>query len=163
MKLPGNEEMLRFIEEQNMRLHQKRKPESFSEWRTRKIREADERLTRQREEGKRRAAEEKQRVDKTILAYFRPEIDGKIREWDDRMGSHRFSRWNLKKMLGELDIAGDSNIFDGCPTGWILEATDEELLATLSQNLPSKPYYYDVPIKGGLYAATIMFRRMRKG
>ena len=65
-------------------------------------------------------------------------------------------------MLGELDIAGDANIFDGYPTGWILEATDEELLAVLSQNLPAKRYYYDIPRKEGLYAATIMFRRMRK-
>jgi len=160
--MPGNAETLRFIEEQNMRLHQKKKPESFSEWRTRKNRETDERLTRQREEGERRAVEIKQRVNKMIVAYFRPEIDDKIREWTDRMGSHRFSRWNLKKMLGELDIAGNANIFDGCPSGWILEATDEELLAVLSQNLPAKPFYYDIPIKDGLYSATIMFRRMRK-
>jgi len=160
--MPGKQEMIRWQEEQNERLSQRKKPETFGVWRTRKNREHAELIRRQREEAKRTDAEERQRVNKTVLAYFRPEIDGEVREWTDKMGTHRFSRWSLKKMLGELDIAGDSNIFDGHPTDWILEATDEELLAVLSQKLPAKPYYYDIPVKDGLYAATIMFRRMRK-
>lgn len=158
----SKEEMLRFIEEQNNRLSQRKKPETFGAWRRRKTREHDELIRRQREDLKRRGAEETQRVNKTILAYFRPEIDGEIREWDDRMGSHRFTRWSLKKMLEHFNIADDSNVFDGCPSGWILEASDEELLAVLSQNLPAKPFYYDIPVKDGLYSATITFRRMRK-
>ena len=155
--------MIRWQEEQNQRLSKGKKPETFSAWKTRKNREHDELIRRQREDARTHDAEERQRVNTIILTYFRPEIDGEVREWTDKMGTHRFSRWSLKKMLEEFDLAGDANIFDGHPTGWILEATDEELLAVLSQTLPSKPFYYDIPIKdGGLYAATIMFRRMRK-
>lgn len=129
-----NEQLVRFIEEQNQRLSERKKPETFGVWKTRKNREHDLRVKQANKETMKRAKEQKKRVEEIIETFFLPEVNGQVRQWNDVVAGKTTCK----------DAAKDFEFTDClskiCVSTPISEMTDEMLLNNLSQYLPGEKF-----------------------
>ena len=160
--MPGNEEILRYTEEQLQRIAEGKKPELHREWSVRRIREAETRRRKTNLEAEIKEKNLKKRIYGLIEEYFAVEdqLDEKILPWNHKLSGRGFTRTTLKKAVEDMNLQNDSNVFFPKPARF--DMSNEELLAILSKNLPDKTCYVEVETKDGFYTLPIKFKRMKK-
>lgn len=139
-------EVIRWIEDTQGKI-------TFAKWKARKVREDDTRFKKTEAEATKRMKRESQRVNPIVLQYFRPEVEGELREWNKQ----------LREMLEDVDLAHEANIFDGEKP--ILHMSHKEILNRLSRYLPDyrvEAHLRKIPDTNVIPWDSLRFIRMEK-
>lgn len=150
MKMVGDD-LVKWQEEQNKRLYERKKPVTFNEWKARKLRENSERTQREEEETKVTSKRLSEKVNMIVFQYFKASVEGIMRPWDyvlvPKIKGLKRGKTTLRDGIVACDLAHDSNIFN-TPEDYRNypppeEMTDEQILEVLSKNLPTKPFFVE--------------------